>query len=192
MTNLITVKAVYKNCDNKIWREIQISENSYLCQLGYVLLSTFDTMAYHLFCIEHSGVNYELPNEDEQVRSDRSLLSVKLSELKLNAGDKLTMIYDFGCEQVFDIEIVEVAPMAKGSGRAYPKVIAGEGLGIIDDMTADELLEAINDIDQNGDSVYYYESKRPDIPWDYRKYNIDYDNALLKGELEIISENYGY
>ena len=34
--------------------------------------------------------------------------------------------------------------------------------------------------------------KRPKVPWDYRKYNIDNDNALLKGQLEVISENYGY
>lgn len=192
MTNVITAKIVYKNCDNKIWREIQISENSFLCQLGYVLLATFDTMAYHLFCIEHSGKYYELPSEDESVESGKCLISVKLSDLKLKTGDKLSMIYDFGCDQVFDIEIINVSPMPKGSGRAYPRIIAGEGLGIIDDMPADELLEVINDIEQNGDSVFYYEGKRPEIPWDYRKYNIDNDNALLKGQIEIISENYGY
>ena len=44
--------------------------------------------------------------------------------------------------------------------------------------------------DKNGNSLFYYEGKRPEIPWDYRKYDIEIDNALLKGEIEQIAEGY--
>lgn len=144
MTNVITAKITYDDCENKIWREIQISENSFLCNLGYTVLATFDTMAYHLFYIEHNGIEYELPDEDEEVAADECVFCVKLSDLKLKMGDCLKMVYDFGCEQVFNIEITDISPMQKGSGRAYPKVTAGEGMGIIDDMAAFELLELIH------------------------------------------------
>ena len=190
MTNVITAKIVYADCDNRIWREIQISENSFLCQLGYTVLATFDTMAYHMFSIKHGKTTYDLPDEDTEIEPDKCLFCVKFSELNLKVGDKLEMVYDFGCEQVFDIEITDISPMSKGGGRAYPKVIAGEGLGIIDDMSADELLDVIRDIDKNGNSLFYYEGKRPEIPWDYRKYDIEIDNALLKGEVEQIAEGY--
>lgn len=77
-----------------------------------------------------------------------------------------------------------------GAGRAYPKITAGAGLGIIDDMPSDELLEVIKDIDKNGSSLFYYEAKRPDVAWDYRGYDMQLDNLILKGEIEENAEGY--
>lgn len=51
MTNVYTIKIKYVGCENKIWCEAQISSNAFLCDLGYMILATFDTMAYHLFNI---------------------------------------------------------------------------------------------------------------------------------------------
>lgn len=51
MAQVITLKITYADCDNRIWREAQISDNSYLNKLGYMVLATFDTLAYHLFSI---------------------------------------------------------------------------------------------------------------------------------------------
>lgn len=31
-----------------------------------------------------------------------------------------------------------------------------------------------------------------EMMWDYRNYNIEYDNALLKGKIEQIAEAYSY
>ena len=57
-------------------------------------------------------------------------------------------------------------------------------------MSSDELLEVIKDIDRHGSSLFYYEAKGPEIVWDYRKYGIELDNMLLKGEIEQIAEGY--
>ena len=38
--------------------------------------------------------------------------------------------------------------------------------------------------------MFYYEAKRPDVVWDYRKYDMPSDNLLLKGEIEQIAEGY--
>ena len=190
MTNIITLKVTYRDCENKIWRELQISSNAYLSQLGYTILATFDTMAYHLFSIDYNGTSYELPTEDEEITPGECLFCMKLADLELSVGDRLEMVYDFGCDQTFDIKVTEISPMPKGSGRAYPKIIAGEGYGIIDDMPADELLEIIRATDEDGESSFYYEGKRSDIPWDYRQYDLKADKILLKGEIEDIADGY--
>lgn len=194
MTNVYTLKIKYIGCENRIWRDAQISSNACLCDLGYMILATFDTMAYHLFSFSYKGVTYVLPSDEEDISKDKCIFFVKLSELKLAVGDKLSMLYDFGCEQEFDVEVVDIQPMGRGQGRAYPKIIAGEGRGIIDDMTADELLRMIRRIDKTGESGIKY-PPRPDsfieLPdWDYRKYNMDGDNCLLKGRIDIIADGY--
>ena len=143
MVSVCTIKIRYVGCENKIWRVAQISSNAHLCDLGYMILATFDTMAYHLFNITYKGVTYELPSDEEEIPEDKCVFFVKLSELNLKIGDKLTMIYDFGCEQEFEIEVTDIQPMGRGQGRSYPKIIIGEGRGIIDDMSADEIVDCI-------------------------------------------------
>lgn len=191
MTEVYTIKVSYEECEDKIWRELQISSNALLSQLGYAILATFDAKAYHLFNITYNGVRYELPNEEEEVSEDECLFCIKLSELGLQKESKLQMIYDFGCEQTFNMVVTCIEPMAKGAGRAYPKIIAGEGRGIIDDMPACELLEVMNDIDKTGNSTFMIEDDfGTEHIWNYRNYNIEIDNSLLKGKIEYIAEEY--
>lgn len=100
------------------------------------------------------------------------------------------MDYDFGCGQLFSIVITDISVMPRGSGRAYPKVLSGAGRGIIDDMSAEELLEIIHDINIHGSSTFCYDAKQSEVAWDYRKYDIDIDNMLLKGEIARIADGY--
>lgn len=194
MTDVYTMKIKYIGCEDKIWREAQISSNAHLCDLGYMILATFDTMAYHLFNITYKGVTYELPSDEEEIPKDKCVFFVKLSELNLKIGDKLSMLYDFGCDQEFDIEVTGIQPMGRGQGRAYPKIIAGVGRGIIDDLPAFELLEVIKQIDETGSSGIKYSGdgimfeRMPE--WDYRRYDLKIDNALLKGNIEGIAKGY--
>ena len=195
MTNVYTLKITYVGCEKRIWREAKISSNAFLCDLGYMILATFDTMAYHLFSISHNGITYELPSDEEDIPDDRMVFTVKLSELGLKIGDKLMMEYDFGCSQEFEIEVTGIEPMGRGQGRAYPKTIAGEGRGIIDDVPADELLDIIRQIDTTGSCDIRYSGDAvsfvDDLPtWDYRNYDIKIDNALLKGRIDIIADGY--
>ncbi len=103
----------------------------------------------------------------------------------------MEMVYDSGCEQVFDIEFIGAVDMLRGKGTSYPKVIDGAGRGIIDDMHVGELMEIINATDKNGKSDFkVWVSENHEIIWDYRDYNINYDNAMLKGEISLIQEGY--
>ncbi len=184
-----TFKITYEGCNNKIWRTFEVSSNYDLARLGYMVLSSFDTKAYHLFTIEHNRVVYETAIENY---GEAPLLQdIKLSSLNLQPGEHMEMIYDFGCEQVFDIEFIGAVDMLRGKGTSYPKVIDGAGRGIIDDIHVDELMKIIDATDKNGKSDFrVWVSEKHEIIWDYRDYNIKYDNALLKGKISLIQEGY--
>ena len=191
MTQIYTFRITYRGCEEKIWRVAEVSSNNTLAQLGYTILVTFDTLAYHLISISYKGVSYELDTDEEEIDDALRLCGVKLSALNLQIGDQLEMIYDFGCEQIFDIELTGVQDMPRGRGRAYPRIAAGEGRGIIDDLPADELLKMIREIDRTGVSRFQYMTPYEKmIPWDYRNYDLEIDNALLKGDVNQVQFAY--
>lgn len=195
---IYTFKITYADCDNKIWRTAAVSSNYTLAELGYMVLATFDTMAYHLFEMKHKGTTFFLTEEDFEdlpYNEDEpyDLLGLyKIGKLGMNIGDTIEMIYDFGCEQVFNFELLEIGDMPKGHGRAYPKILDGAGRGIVDDMPAFELLGVIKKTDADGHSGIFYSSSGFDnVPeWDYRNYDINTDNCLLKGTIEQIRDGY--
>ena len=188
-TQVYTFKVTYEGCKNKIWRVFEVSSNYDLARLGYAVLASFDTMAYHLFNIEHRGIVYETAIEywvDSPLLQD-----TKLSKLKLESGEHMQMHYDFGCDQIFDIEFIGSVDMLKGKGTSYPKVVDGAGRGIIDDMHVSELMKIIRKTDKNGKSDFVIENKYGDQRfWDYRDYDMFFDNCLLKGAIARIRDGY--
>lgn len=188
-TKVYTFHITYEGLEEKIWRKVEVSSNYRLDQLGYMVLAAFDTLAYHLFEFYYDDDRFEIPNEDapfEQI----DMADFKLHQLKLKLGDRIRMEYDFGTTQTFWLELVEIADMKSGWGRRYPYVLDGAGRGIIDDMSCEELSELVAQIDRNGktDEPIYYQERM--MPWDYRWFNLDCMNSLLKGEIELIEEGY--
>ena len=199
-TQVYTFKITYADCDNRIWRTAAVSSNYTLAELGYMVLATFDTMAYHLFEMKYTNVTFSLIEEDfEDLLYDKDeaydlMYSYKIGSrrLDLKVGDVIEMTYDLGCDQTFIIELLEISDMPRGHGHAYPKILDGAGRGIVDDVPAFELLEAIKKTDEDGHSeIYYSSSCSNNAPeWDYRNYRVDWDNALLKGIIERIRDGY--
>ena len=188
-TKVYTFHITYEGLEDRIWRKAEVSSNYRLDQLGYMVLAAFDTMAYHLFEFYYDGGRFEIPNEDspfEQI----DMAEFKLYQLELKQGDRIRMDYDFGTTQTFWLELVAVDDMKRGWGRRYPYVLDGAGRGIIDDMSCEELSELIAQIDRTGktDEPIYYQERR--ISWDYRWFDLDCMNSLLKGEIEMIEEGY--
>lgn len=189
-TQIYTFRITYEGLEDKIWREVQVSSNYRLDQLGYLVLAAFDTLAYHLFAVEYKGGRFELPNEDMDPEEFLDMSAFKLSQMSIRIGEKLKMIYDFGTEQVFHIELLAVDPMPRGQGRRFPRIADGAGRGILDDLPAEVTAALIAEIDRNGhtDEPIFYGDRS--IPWDYREFDMDIDNMLLKGEIEQIQEGY--
>ena len=188
-TKVYTFHIAYEGLEDRIWRKAEVSSNYRLDQLGYMVLAAFDTMAYHLFEFFSGDGRFEIPDEDapfEQI----DMAYLKLHQLGLKIGDRIRMDYDFGTTQTFWLELVAVDDMKRGWGRRYPYVLDGAGRGIIDDMSCEELSELIAQIDRTGktDEPIYYQERR--ISWDYRWFDLDCMNSLLKGEIEMIEEGY--
>ena len=188
-TKVYTFHITYEGLEEKIWRKVEVSSNYRLDQLGYMVLAAFDTLAYHLFEFYYDDDRFEIPNEDapfEQI----DMANFKLHQLDLKLGDRIRMDYDFGTTQTFWLELIEIADMKRGWGRRYPYVLDGAGRGIIDDMSCEELSELVAQIDRNGktDEPIYYQERM--MPWDYRWFDLDCINSLLKGEIELIEEGY--
>ena len=188
-TKVYTFHITYEGLEEKIWRKVEVSSNYRLNQLGYMVLAAFDTLAYHLFEFYYDDDRFEIPNEDapfEQI----DMANFKLHQLDLKLGDRIRMDYDFGTTQTFWLELIEIADMKRGWGRRYPYILDGAGRGIIDDMSCEELSERVAQIDRTGktDEPIYYQERR--MPWDYRWFDLDCMNSLLKGEIELIEEGY--
>ena len=186
---VFTFHIVYEGLEEKIWRNIAVSSNYRLDQLGYAVLAAFDTMAYHLFEFHYKDGRFEIPGDDvDEEQLDMAVF--KLHQLDLKIGDRLRMDYDFGTTQTFWIELIGVEDMERGQGRRYPYITEGSGCGIIDDMSFDELQELIEQIDKDGKTKepIYYNNRM--VPWDYRWFDLDSINALFKGEINIIEDGY--
>lgn len=185
-----TFHITYEGLEEKIWRNVQLSSNYRLDQLGYLVLAAFDTLAYHLFEFEYQGERYELPDYETALDEQLDVAMFKLYQFKMNIGDHLKMIYDFGANQVFRLELLAMNPMPKGQGKHYPLIVDGAGRGILDDMSAYEVKKLIEQIDKNGQTdepVYYHECSEP---WDYRHFDLKCANALLKGAIALIEDAY--
>lgn len=187
----------YAGLEERIWRDVEVSSKMRLDQLGYVVLATFDTMAYHLFEIEFRGVTYAIP--DEEMRPEQfDLAEFALGALKMKLDEKMELIYDFGTEQHFLLTLTAIRDMKRGEGRHFPWVTAMNGRGIIDDMSADELAEIIWQIDQNGktdEPIFYSRYFMEDdvilpMPWDIRRFDLETENDLLKFNVGRIEDGY--
>ena len=189
--DVYTFHVTYNELPDKIWRTIELSSRYPMDSLGYCILASFETLAYHLFSFEFKGQSFCIPSEWDQPNSkNRDMAAVRLEQLGLQSGDTIEIFYDFGTTQHFHLELKKICPMKKGTGTHYPYIIAGAGRGILDDYPAEKLAELIAQIDSYGkteNEIYYNESR---VPWDYRDYSLDLDNILLKGRIQCIKEGY--
>ena len=184
-----TFQITYAGLEDKIWRKAEVSSNARLDQLGYTVLAAFDTMAYHMFEFSFGDRCFDFPDE-ERVSDGINMTTVKLADMNLKIGDRIRMDYDYGTPQTFWLELVGTEDMQKGHGTRYPYIIDGAGQGIIDDMSCEELIELVKQIDEKGHTDEPIHYKERTVPWDYRQLNLKSMNVLLKGEIKMIEESY--
>lgn len=182
MADVYKFKVRLKEMPNKIWRDIEISSVSSVSKLGYVVLATFESTASHLFNIQFNGKRYEIVFDDDfGLEPVIDPIKTNLSSLKLSVGDVLEMEYDYGAGWEFEIKLVSITEMKRGTGTHYPYVTDGEGKGIIEDTSPYELEDIIKEIDKTGQlpKIYDYEYDEQK-EWDYRKFDLEYCNTFLK------------
>lgn len=140
----------------------------------------------------YQGRSIPMILEEEYIEGAEDATQVKLRQLGLSVGEQFEMDYDYGCTQVFKIRLDAVRDMENGRGTHYPYITDGRGRGIPDDVHAEEFGEIIKKIDADGVSDYHVERYGMDMIWDYRMFDLEAENCLLKVEIARIREAYEY
>ena len=104
----------------------------------------------------------------------------------------MKMEYDYGSTTTFNITYIGSRELKNyREQELYPLVVAGEGLGMLDDMCDFELKDIVEETDKLGYSNHYFTpGYEKTIKYDYRKYNIKKDNRELKGKILAIKNGY--
>lgn len=176
MTKVLIFRVGIEGLEDKIWRKVEITDRRTVADLAYTILSTFDSLAYHLYNIKYKNYIFDSwvcaeENPDYEELSNATI--IKLSELKLNKNDELEMEYDYGSTTTFKITYIDQRDMNEYEGYLYPNIIDGAGRGMLDDISDCKLKEIVDDTDKKGYSEHYvtpgYEKHEK---YDYRKFNL--------------------
>jgi len=194
MAKVLTFQVGIEGLEDKIWRKIEITDRRTVADLAYTILATFDSLAYHLYDIKYKNKVYDCCIDIEYDHRDVELVNAvttKLSDMDLKENDTMEMDYDTGSTTTFKITYLGSREMEKYNGKHYPYIIDGAGRGMLDDLCDFELKEIVDDIDKKGYSEHYFTpGYERTIKYDYRKFNIKNNNALLKGLVLDIKNGY--
>ena len=127
-----------KLTESDSWRDIEVTSVSSIAKLAYAVLAAFSADASHLFCISFKGNTYGVFEETNDIQK---LENIKLKDLNFTVGDVLSLEYDLGVGWQFDIELLSITEMQKGTGTHYPYITDGMGQGIAEEKVSGEKQE---------------------------------------------------
>lgn len=164
----------------KIWRRFQVDGHATFADLAYVVMTLFEMRGEHLFAFRLSETEIDGSKADQ----------IHIDEM-IEVRKPFTMLYDFG-----DSWEVQLCMESKeiGDGTA-PKVLNGEGYGIIENCAGAPMLSRYTgalpvdtfafDEQQYKKFVRTYK-KELDLAW----FDLDYMNARLKEIPQILRSQY--
>lgn len=100
---------VLKVALHKSWRRLAVPVNTSLHELAQAIIAAFDFSFDHLYAFYRGtrpgeGPAIGHPGLDESQRADRT----RVADLELHPGDRLVLLYDFGDEWLFRLQVEEV------------------------------------------------------------------------------------
>ena len=139
----------------EIWRRFQVAGNATLARLGYIIMTMYEMQASHLFCVDYfvkddvlgylrekgisteEVVHYEILTEeslpDTETEQTRDATAITLRRLSNTPGLRLYMQYDYGDGWEVELRLETVFQDDALPGKLLPRVLEGEGFGIIED-----------------------------------------------------------
>ena len=192
MNKIMKFKVEIEGLEEKIWRDIEIADHMTIADLAYTILASFNSLAYHLYKIDYNNVSYcSSIDADFALENEVEARDFKLENFNFKAYDKMIMEYDFGSPTTFIITYFGSRNINRKDAYIYPLVIAGQGNGMLDDITCYELKEIVDETDKLGYSNYSYTpGYEKNTKYDYRNYNLKSDNLKLKGLILLIKNGY--
>ncbi len=151
-----------KDYQPTIWRRFQVAGNVTLARLGYILMTMYEMQASHLFCIDYfikedmlgylqeknlstkdmrwsrpEVIHYEVLTEeslpDTETEQTMDATAMTLRRLSNTPGLRLCMQYDYGDGWEVELRLEKVFQDDALPGKLLPRVLEGEGFGIIED-----------------------------------------------------------
>ena len=162
-----------KLVDTTVRRRFEVSGHITVARLAYILMTMYEMQASHMFSFEIGSrtwneesniipmtISYELPDEDEIDWSQIDLDSEDIdwdamASNKVNAktatigqlfrteGSKAAFLYDYGDGWEVSLECQKIIRERDIPGKLLPRVLDGEGYGIIEDCGGPEGLKRL-------------------------------------------------
>ena len=98
MDNILTFKVAIEGLENKIYRTMELTDRMTVADLAYTILASFNSLAYHLYKINHNGTTY-ISGIGENFFDDENATTTRLKKLDFEKESTLIMEYDFGSQQ---------------------------------------------------------------------------------------------
>ena len=149
-----TIYKLYAELDDykpKMWRVFEIDSKITLAKLGYILMTLFEMKAEHLFA--YKMIPYELVEVRAEFISEDNcfdendivfdVTTVRVNDLITERTKNIKFMYDFGDGWEFTIKLDEIQRGVEVSLKDYPRVVDGEGFGIIEDCGGTDGLEML-------------------------------------------------
>ena len=128
-----------------IWRRFQVTSDITLSRFCYILMTLFEMEASHLFMIgfplgeddDEKICKYELPSDDDRYDYETgdelpNITTLKLSDIMEKAKGGFVFTYDYGDNWNVTVELEQEFTDEKYRSGKYPRVLEGEGYGIIE------------------------------------------------------------
>ena len=137
------IKVELADYQPSMWRRLQFSGETRLDDLCYFIMASFGATGSHLYNLQLNKKNYQLPYLD----GGENITLHWLGEA--HQGDQLILEYDFGDSWQFNILIEKTTPIRRYRlSPTEPKVLDGNGKGIVDDIGGTAGLELAAQDDQ--------------------------------------------
>ena len=107
-----------------IWRLIRAPDQFTLHQLHRVLQIVFSHLDYHLYEFQLGARRFEAPDPESEAED---ATAIRLCDLALSPGSRLTYVYDFGDRWEHNIAVEAVLRMPSENGPDWsPRLLDGE------------------------------------------------------------------
>lgn len=187
----VVFKVELDGFEKEVYREFEMPYFAPISSLAYIILYTFNTMAYHLFDIQYKKIRYICeadPGDYPPFEPIEWASEHFLPELNLRKNSKLKMEYDYGKGYEFTIRVKEIRKHDKQFALGDARILSGKGFGLWED--AHYYMELYYD-----DPKRFYKEiaedglDKGDFPIDF-DFELEAQNAALKEEFEKILIGY--
>ena len=204
--------AELENYKPKIWRRFQVKNDITVAKLGYIVMTLYEMKASHLLSVEHEKpfltatgrqskrmeliCRYDFPGNafdgDWKDVDTEDATMTRLSALNLEAPSRLLVWYDFGDDWRVLVSFEKEIDAQGLSPKEFPRVIEGEGFGIVEDCGG---IYGLADLAQafkakKGEEYEDYRSWLGVDDFDLAKFDLDDMNYRLKKIPTIFAKIY--